>query len=219
VKTEQTEPLHKVTIIPRGRALGATMQLPEKDRYTQGRKRLMGMLIGMMGGRVAEELIFNDVTTGAQNDIERATRIARAMVCEFGMSDALGPRNYGSGEQQMFLGREIHRNEVHSDQINRMVDTEIDRILKEAHDTARGILEKHREKLELIAEVLIKYETVDGGQVMQMLETGEVPEELKNGNANKPEAEKEAGEEVSEENASEAEDLPAEKEASVEKSV
>jgi cell division protease FtsH len=180
-KTEQTEPLHKVTVIPRGRALGATMQLPEKDRYTQGRTRLTGMLIGLMGGRVAEELIFNDVTTGAQNDIERATRIARAMVCEFGMSDLLGPRNYGSGEQQMFLGREIHQNEVHSEKITQLIDAEIDRILKEAHETARAILEEHRSKLELIAEVLIKYETLDGEQVMKMLETGQVPDELKNG--------------------------------------
>ena len=180
-KTEQTEPLHKVTVIPRGRALGATMQLPEKDRYTQGRTRLMGMLIGLMGGRVAEELIFNDVTTGAQNDIERATRIARAMVCEFGMSDLLGPRNYGSGEQQMFLGREIHHDETRSDKITQLIDSEIDRILKEAHDTARAILEEHCDKLELIAQVLIKYETIDGEQVMQMLETGEIPDELKNG--------------------------------------
>lgn len=180
-KTEQTEPLHKVTIIPRGRALGATMQLPEKDRYTQGRKRLMGMLIGLMGGRVAEELVFNDVTTGAQNDIERATRIARSMVCEFGMSEVLGPRNYGSGEQQMFLGREISHNETHSNQVTQLIDSEIDRIIKEANDTAHAILEKYRDKLELISEVLIKYETIDGDQVMHMLETGEIPDVLKNG--------------------------------------
>ncbi len=200
-KTEQTEPLHKVTIIPRGRALGATMQLPEKDRYTQGRKRLFGMLVGLMGGRVAEELIFHDVTTGAQNDIERATRIARAMVCEFGMSDALGPRNYGSGEQQMFLGREIHRNEVHGDKITQLIDAEIDRILKEAHDSARTILEEHRDKLELIAEVLMTYETVDGDQVMRMLETGEIPDELKNG---KTPEEKRAEEEKAAEEAEKA---------------
>jgi cell division protease FtsH len=120
-KTEQTEPLHKVTIIPRGRALGATMQLPEKDRYTQGRKRLVGMLVGLMGGRVAEELVFNDVTTGAQNDIERATNIARAMVCEFGMSEALGPRNYGSNQELMFLGREVNRTEAHSEQTSEKI--------------------------------------------------------------------------------------------------
>jgi cell division protease FtsH len=182
-KTEQTEPLHKVTVIPRGRALGATMQLPEKDRYTQGRKRLMGMLIGLMGGRAAEELIFGDVTTGAQNDIERATRIARAMVCEFGMSETLGPRNYGSDQHQMFLGREISRNEIHSEKITQLIDAEIDSILKEAHETASQILKDHRDRLELIAELLIKYETLDGEQVMKILETGEVPEELlKNGN-------------------------------------
>ncbi|NOU35274.1 MAG: ATP-dependent zinc metalloprotease FtsH [Kiritimatiellaceae bacterium] len=182
-KTEQTEPLHKVTVIPRGRALGATMQLPEKDRYTQGRKRLMGMLIGLMGGRAAEEMIFGDVTTGAQNDIERATRIARAMVCEFGMSETLGPRNYGSGQEQMFLGREISRNEIHSEKITQLIDVEIDNILREAHETAANILKDHRDRLELIAELLIKYETLDGDQVMEILSTGEVPEELlKNGN-------------------------------------
>ncbi len=216
-KTEQSEPLHKVTIIPRGRALGATMQLPEKDRYTQSRERLAGILVGLMGGRVAEELVFNDVTTGAQNDIERATQIARSMVCEFGMSDALGPRNYGSGEQQMFLGREISRNERHSDQITQLIDSEIDRILKNAQDTARAILEKHRDKLELVSEVLITYETVDGAQVMQMLETGEIPDELKNGKtpeekraeeaAEKAAAEK-AAEEASEETAAPADEEP-----------
>ncbi|MBI9020682.1 MAG: ATP-dependent zinc metalloprotease FtsH [Verrucomicrobia bacterium] len=206
-KTVQTEPLHKVTVIPRGRALGATMQLPEKDRYTQGRTRLTGMLIGLMGGRVAEEIIFNDVTTGAQNDIERATRIARAMVCEFGMSDLLGPRNYGSGEQQMFLGREIHQNEVHSEKITQLIDVEIDRILKEAHETARAILEEHRDKLELIAEVLIKYETLDGDQVMHMLETGEVPDALKNG---KIPAEKAAEKAADEKATATAQDAPPE---------
>ncbi len=185
-KTEQTEPLHKVTVIPRGRALGSTMQLPEKDRYTQGRKRLMGMLIGLMGGRAAEELIFGDVTTGAQNDIERATRIARAMVCEFGMSDALGPRNYGSSQEQMFLGREISRNEIHSDKITQLIDAEIDKILTEAHETARDILAAHRDRLELIAELLIKYETLDGEQVLGILATGCTPIELLNGNGEPP---------------------------------
>lgn len=189
-KTEQTEPLHKVTVIPRGRALGATMQLPEKDRYTQGRKRLMGMLIGLMGGRAAEELIFGDVTTGAQNDIERATRIARAMVCEFGMSETLGPRNYGSDQEQMFLGREISRSEKHSEQITLKIDEEIDRILREAHETATKILNDHRGRLELIAELLIKYETLDGEQVMEILETGKEPEGLtKNGNGHSAEPE------------------------------
>jgi len=120
------------------------------------------------------------------------------MVCEFGMSDALGPRNYGSGEQQMFLGREIHRNEVHSDKITQLIDAEIDRILKEAHDAARAILEKHRDKLELISKVLITYETIDGDQIMNMLETGEIPDELKNG---KTPEEKRAEEKAAEEKA------------------
>jgi cell division protease FtsH len=137
-----------------------------------------------MGGRAAEEMIFGDVTTGAQNDIERATRIARAMVCEFGMSETLGPRNYGSGQEQMFLGREISRNEIHSEQITQKIDAEIDLILKESHETAANILKDHRDRLELIAELLIKYETLDGEQVMEILKTGKAPEELlKNGNS------------------------------------
>ena len=181
-RTEQTEPLHKVTVIPRGRALGATMQLPEKDRYTQGKKRLMGMLIGLMGGRAAEELIFCDVTTGAQNDIQRATQIARAMVCEFGMSEELGPRNFGSNQELMFLGREINRTENHSEKTAQQIDAEIDKILTEAHETAANILKENRDRLELIAELLIKYETLDGDQVLEILETGKEPEGLtKNG--------------------------------------
>ncbi len=217
-KTEQTEPVHKVTIIPRGRALGATMQLPEKDRYTQGRKRLFGILVGLMGGRVAEELVFNDVTTGAQNDIERATRIARSMVCEFGMSDTLGPRNYGSGEQQMFMGREIQQNERHGEKVTQLIDAEIDRILKEATAAARDILEKHRDKLGLISEVLIKYETIDGAQVTHMLETGEIPDELKNGKPPEEKREEEAKKTAEVEKAkteeSEKQDDPAKKENS-----
>ena len=206
--TEQTEPLHKVTVIPRGRALGATMQLPEKDRYTQGRTRLMGILIGLMGGRVAEELVFNDVTTGAQNDIERATSIARAMVCEFGMS-ALGPRNFGSNQELMFLGREVSRTEAHSEQTAERIDKEIDKILIKAHDMARAILEKHRDKLDLISEVLIKYETIDGEQVMKMLETGEVPDDLKNGKTpeEKPATENASGDDVAEDEAVTAEEV------------
>lgn len=189
-KTEQTEPLHKVTVIPRGRALGATMQLPEKDRYTQGRKRLMGMLIGLMGGRAAEELIFGDVTTGAQNDIERATRIARAMVCEFGMSDTLGPRNYGANQELMFLGREVNRTENHSEKKAEAIDAEIDQILTEAHTTALNILKENNDRLELIAELLIKYETLDGEQVMEILKTGKAPADLPpNGNGHSGEAE------------------------------
>jgi cell division protease FtsH len=107
------------------------------------------------------------------------------MVCEFGMSEVLGPRNYGSDQEHMFLGREISRNETHSEKITQLIDVEIDNILKEAHETAGNILKDHRDRLELIAELLIKYETLDGDQVMEILKTGKVPEELlKNGNGN-----------------------------------
>jgi len=220
-KTEQTEPLHKVTVIPRGRALGATMQLPEKDRYTQGRKRLMGMLIGLMGGRAAEELIFGDVTTGAQNDIQRATQITRAMVCEFGMSDELGPRNYASNQELMFLGREINRTENHSENTAQQIDGAIDKILTEAHDTAVNILQENRDQLELIAGLLIKYETLDGEQVEEILKTGKVPEELTkpNGNDEKPVAEEAPKEDAPavEASAEESADVSAEASAKAEK--
>ncbi|HEY8241686.1 MAG TPA: ATP-dependent zinc metalloprotease FtsH, partial [Kiritimatiellia bacterium] len=112
---EEAEPLHKVTIIPRGQALGATMQLPEKDSYTQGRKKLASMLAGLMGGRAAEELACSDITTGAQSDLKQATRIARLMVCDWGMSPELGPQSYGDREELLFLGREVSRNQDYSE--------------------------------------------------------------------------------------------------------
>ncbi|AKJ65354.1 ATP-dependent zinc metalloprotease FtsH [Kiritimatiella glycovorans] len=176
-RTDQTEPLHKVTILPRGRALGATMQLPEKDRYTESRKRLLGMLTGLMGGRAAEEIVFGEVTTGGQNDIARATQLARAMVCEFGMSSTLGPRNFGANEEVLFLGREINRSQNYSEKTAREIDAEISRILNEAQQRAIDILTAEREKLSTLAETLIERETLDGQTVETLIEKGELPAE------------------------------------------
>ncbi|HMP74465.1 MAG TPA: ATP-dependent zinc metalloprotease FtsH [Kiritimatiellia bacterium] len=177
-EVEESEPLHKVTIIPRGQALGATIQLPEKDRYTQGRKRLLGMLAGLMGGRVAEEMACDDVTTGAQNDILQATRIARAMVCEWGMSDKLGMQAFGNNEEVLFLGREVARQHEMSEDTSRMVDAEVARLLREGLEQARTILTENREKLDLLANVLLERETIDGDEVDELLEHGRLLSEV-----------------------------------------
>jgi cell division protease FtsH len=124
LKVLGADPVHKVTIIPRGQALGATMQLPEKDRYTESRSKLLKMITGLMGGRVAEELVFGDVTTGAQMDFRQATHIARMMVCEWGMS-AMGPQSFGEREELLFLGREVSRSQSHSEETARRIDAEV----------------------------------------------------------------------------------------------
>jgi len=174
--TAGTEPLHKVTVIPRGRALGSTMQLPEKDRYTNSRKWLEGLLIGMMGGRAAEDLVFGDVTTGAQNDLQQATRIARAMVCEYGMSPLLGPQNFGSNQEMFFLGREVNRTQNVSEETARKIDQEISRILKAAYDQSLKILTEKRDRLELLTDLLIEKETLDGKQVEEIIDDGTLTE-------------------------------------------
>ncbi len=170
----ECDPLHKVTIIPRGQALGATMQLPEKDEYTQGRNKLLGMIAGLMGGRVAEEIIFDDVTTGAQSDFKQATHIARLMVCEWGMSDVLGPQNFGDRQELMFLGREVNRSIDHSEETSRKIDAEVNRILREQHDRAKAILEKNRELLDQLAELLLERETLDGVDCEELFKHGRI---------------------------------------------
>jgi len=169
---EESEPLHKVTIIPRGAALGATMQLPEKDRYTEGRKKLEGMLTGLMGGRVAEELVFGDITTGAQSDLKQATRLARLMVCEWGMSPAMGPQNFSEREELLFLGREVNRSQEISEATAQRIDEEVSRLLREAHARATELLRRHRSQLDLIAQLLIERETLDGRDVAEVVQHG-----------------------------------------------
>ncbi len=155
------EPLRKITIIPRGMALGYTKTLAE-DRYLPSRSQFNDELATLMGGRVAEEIIFNDITTGAQNDIEQATKLARRMITDFGMSDTLGPRTFGHKEEMVFLGREISEQRDYSEKIAKMIDDELHRIIQEAYATARKLLTKNRRKLVQIADKLITEETLEG---------------------------------------------------------
>ena len=175
---EEAEPLHKVTIIPRGQALGATMQLPEKDSYTQGRRKLVSMLAGLMGGRVAEEIACQDITTGAQNDLKQATRIARAMVCDWGMSDALGPQSFGEREEVLFLGREVSRNQDYSEATAQKIDQEVNRLLREAHQKAHDILIAKRDRLEILTKSLLERETLDGRDVEEIVKFGRILSEV-----------------------------------------
>ena len=183
---EECEPLHKVTIIPRGAALGATMQLPEKDRYTESRSKLLATLAGMMGGRVAEELVFGDVTTGAQNDLKQATHIARMMVCEWGMSEKLGPLNFGSREELLFLGREVSRTKEISEETSRQIDEEVGRIIREAHEKATRLLRDHRDSLDRVAQLLLERETLDGREVEEIVSHGRILSEAERAEKNQP---------------------------------
>ena len=170
---EDAEPLHKVTIIPRGTAyLGATMQLPEKDRYMQTKSELLGQITGLMGGRSAEEIAFQDVTSGAQSDFKQATEIARRMVCEWGMSEELGPLNYGNRDELLFLAREVARHQDYSEETARKIDAEVRGIVTRSHERARDILTRHRDRLDTLAAALLEYETIDGREVAEILETG-----------------------------------------------
>jgi cell division protease FtsH len=172
---EQSEPLHKITIIPRGTAyLGATMQLPEKERYMEDRTKLQGMLAVFMGGRVAEELVFGDITSGASSDLKHATRLARLMVCDWGMSGELGPQTYGNREELMFLGREITRSQDYSEDTARRIDAEVNRMLRASHALATDILTRNRDKLDLVARQLLEHETLDGRDVAELLKHGRI---------------------------------------------
>ena len=170
--TPETEPLHKVTIIPRGRALGATFQLPEKDRYTEGRKRLLGMITGAMGGRVAEQICFGEITTGAASDIKQATHLARMMVTEWGMSEVLGFQHFGTREELLFLGREVNRSNEMSEDTARKIDAEVKRILDECYQQALDLLTANRDKLDQLTNLLIERETLDGRDVDDILKHG-----------------------------------------------
>jgi cell division protease FtsH len=155
-----TDPIHKVTIIPRGRALGVTMQLPVDERYTHGRTFLLNTIAILFGGRVAEKLIFNEITTGAGNDIERASELARKMVCEWGMSDDLGPLSYGKKEEQIFLGREIAQHRDYSEQTARNIDTAVKQIIFEANEKVTTLLQENMAILKAVAAELLEKETI-----------------------------------------------------------
>ncbi len=161
----KTDPVHKVTIIPRGRALGVTMQLPEGDRYSMDRERMLSTIAVLFGGRIAEELFMNQMTTGASNDFERATALARDMVTRYGMSDLLGPMVYAENEGEIFLGRSITKTTNMSEETMRKVDSEIRKIIDEQYARARSILEEHRDQVEAMAKALLEWETIDSDQI------------------------------------------------------
>ncbi|MBF6569947.1 MAG: ATP-dependent zinc metalloprotease FtsH [Candidatus Binataceae bacterium] len=163
------DPVHKVTIIPRGMALGVTQQLPLDDRYTYSRDYLMTRLTMMFGGRVAEELIFGHMTTGAGDDIEKATELSRKMVCEWGMSKELGPMTFGKREEQVFLGRDISHHKDYSEHTAVEIDREVRRIVDEAYQHARGLLAEHVTLLHAIAERLLEKEVLEGSEVVEMV--------------------------------------------------
>jgi cell division protease FtsH len=165
----KTDPVHKVTIIPRGRALGVTMQLPESDRYSTDRVRLMETIAVLFGGRIAEEIFMEQMTTGASNDFERATDIARRMVTQWGMSDALGPMVYGENEGEVFLGRSITTHKNVSEATMQKVDAEIRRIIDEQYALARRLIEESRDKIEAMAAALLEWETLDSEQINDIM--------------------------------------------------
>lgn len=164
-----TDPIHKVSIIPRGRALGITQQLPENDKYTYSKVDLFNNLSILLGGRVAEELVMNEITTGAGNDIERASSLARRMVCEWGMSDEMGPVAYGKKEEHTFLGRDFGQVKDFSEQTARKIDEEVKKIVSEAHHKAKSILSENLECLHSIASSLLEKESIDAGQLDEIL--------------------------------------------------
>lgn len=173
------EMVHKVTIVPRGQAGGYAVMLPKEDRYFMTKAELMDKITGLLGGRVAEEIVFNEVSTGAHNDFQRATNIARRMVMEFGMSEKLGPLQFGQPSGQVFLGRDLHNEQNYSDKIAYEIDLEIQRIIKECYEKAKQILTQHRDKLDLIATTLLEVETLDAEQIKHLFEHGTLPPDRK----------------------------------------
>ena len=163
------DPLHKVTIIPRGRALGLTMQLPTDDRYSYSKEYLVNQITILLGGRSAEEIVFQQQTTGAGNDLEKATEMARKMVCEWGMSDKMGPLTFGKAEEHIFLGREVSRPKDYSEETAILIDSEIKRIVTDCAARARQLLDTNLEKLHILARALLERETLDGEEINRIL--------------------------------------------------
>jgi len=172
VLLSHTHPLHKVTIIPRGQSLGSTMSLPKQDVLSRRRKEMLDDIAMIMGGRIAEEIVSQDISTGAAMDIQQGTKIARAMVCEYGMSDKLGMVQYGDHDEYVFLGREMGRSKVYSEDTAREIDAEIKRIIDEQYKIAKDLITQNIDKLELIAKSLLEYETLEGAQVEEICRTG-----------------------------------------------
>jgi cell division protease FtsH len=174
--TPDQDPVHKVTIVSRGRALGATMSLPEKDDQNHWRKKLLGRIAVCFGGRIAEEIVFGDVSAGAQNDIEQATNLVKVMVCELGMSAKVGPIKYTSDDQNPFLGREFRMAADISERTLEQIDEEVRRIIDEQYECARRLLLDHRQELERTAMALLKHETITGDEVGALLRGDDLDE-------------------------------------------
>ncbi|OFV46739.1 MULTISPECIES: ATP-dependent zinc metalloprotease FtsH [Oligella] len=166
----KTDPVHKVTIIPRGRALGVTMQLPENDRYSMDKERLLNMIAVLFGGRIAEEVFMNQMTTGASNDFERATQIARDIVTRYGMTDSLGPMVYAENDTDPFLGRQMSRSSQMSEATMQKVDAEIRAIIDEQYQVARKLIEDNKDKMHAMAKALMEWETIDAEQVEDIMQ-------------------------------------------------
>ena len=170
--TKKADPVHKVTIIPRGRALGLTAQIPSEDKHNYSREYLLGRLDILMGGRCAEKIIFNDTTTGAGNDIAVATDIAKNMVTQWGMSDNIGPLHFKSGSDDVFLGREISYGRDFSDELSSAIDSEVSTIVKNAEKNAIDILNKNIDSLHNIAKALLDRETISGDDMKVIIKNG-----------------------------------------------
>ncbi len=168
--TDKGDPIHKVTIIPRGVALGITWSLPEDDRHSRTKEELLGIVMFSLGGRLAEEIKFKDVTTGASNDFEKATELARRMVTQYGMSDTLGPIQYGRGNHQVFLGRDLGEERNYSEEIASKIDAEVRRIIESCYDRGRTLLLENWDKVERMVASLLEYETVEAEEVKAILE-------------------------------------------------
>ena len=169
------DPVHKVTIIPRGHALGLTAFLPKKDKLHYTRRNILADLVVAMGGRAAEEVFLDDISTGARQDLKQATELAHAYVCDWGLSDKLGPRTFGKNEELVFLGAEVNRTQDYSEETARLIDDEVSRLLRDAHDEARAILESRRERVELLVKELLEKETVDGPVAESIVRDGRLP--------------------------------------------
>jgi cell division protease FtsH len=168
LKVPNADPVHKVTIIPRGMALGVTQQLPEGDRHNYSQEYLLGQISILMGGRIAEETFLGGITTGASNDIERATELARAMVCEYGMSE-MGPLTFGKKEEQIFLGREIAQHRDFSEDTAIKIDDQVKKIVTSQYERAKAIIEENRDTMIRLAECLLERESLDGVEIRRIV--------------------------------------------------
>ncbi len=180
----EADPVHKVTIIPRGRALGVTTYLPMDEKHTYSKEYLEAMIAYAMGGRAAEKLVFNEYTTGASNDIDRATGLARKMVCEFGMSEKLGPISYGNKEEEVFLGKEIHQHKNYSESTQILIDEEIKKIVNAGLDRALNILSNHIDTLHSLSDALLEREILDSEEIEKIIKGEKLPPVEKNGQNN-----------------------------------